>query len=162
MKIATRFLLPLELFMALVLLSWGMSGWFGAGPVHKALVVNGDHVWWGISLCTIAIAQFTVPMVELIRGKRWDALDLLLCVSARFWLGFVGAVAWLYVCYIIVGVMGLEVAFSLGTQAFAGVVFSIWVWVGNQKVALILNPNVRTERLQRTVVADREQMLRMR
>jgi hypothetical protein len=162
MKIASRFLLPLELFIALVLLSWGMSGWFGAGPVHRALLVDGDNFWWGVSLCTIALGQFAVPLLELLFCRRWDNLDLLLCVTVRHWLGFVAAVAWLYVCYFIVAVMGWEVAYSLGLQAFAGVVFSIWIWVENQKVALMLDPDVPTEGLQRARCAERHELLRTR
>lgn len=162
MKIASRYLLPLELCLSLLLISWGVAGAAGHGLLWHGLAVQGVNVEWGVALCGIGLAQFSIGFVEWSVGKHWEARELHLSVTLRFWLAFVAAVVWLYVCYFMLVLKGDGVLMSLALQAPIGFVFSIWICAGNLKTEVLLNPNVKTEGLQRTIIADRERLLRAR
>lgn len=160
MKIASRYLLPLELFMAVLMLSWGLSGWVGGGLLWKTLVKHGLNAEWGLVLCGIGAAQLVVCSLEGFAGRRWCSPRLLASVTARYWLAFASAVVWLYATYILVTLRGADVVFSLAIQAPAGVLFSAWIFVGNRKVGCLLDPAMPTKRLQGELLAEREDLLK--
>lgn len=162
MKIASRYLLPLELFMSLLLVSWGIAGWVGHGVLGHGLASQGINVEWGIALCGIGFAQFSVGSFEWFGGKRWETPQLHLAVLARMWLAFLAGAVWLYVCYFMIVLKGEGVLVSLALQAPAGVMFSAWIFAGNSKTEVLLNPNLKTDCLERTIIADRERLLRAR
>lgn len=159
MKIASRYLLPLELYMAVVLLSWGLSGWFGGGLLWKTLEKSGQNTEWGLALCSIAAAQLLLTAAEWCFGRRWPSPRLFACVTVRMWLALASTGVWIYVVYMMATLRGADMVFSLALQAPAGVLFSLWVLVGNLKVACLLDPSCPTENLKRTIQADRERLL---
>lgn len=154
MKIASRYLIPLELFMAAVLMSWGVTGWKGGGPLWHALNAQGLNAEWGIVLCGLGLAQVAVTLFEWQVGCRLEHY-LMWFVRTRSWLAFFSAVAWFYVFYFILTVRGVDMVYSLALQAPIAVVFSLWAWVGNLKVALVLDPSIPTEALQRNILLER-------
>lgn len=160
MKIASRYLLPLELFTAVLMLSWGFASWVGGGLLWKTLLNHGLNTEWGLALCGIGAAQLAVCSIEWFAGRRWDCSRLLASVTVRYWLAFASGVVWLYATYILVTLRGADVVFTLAIQAPAAVIFSAWIFVGNRKVGCLLDPAVSTKRLQGEILAEREDLLR--
>lgn len=159
MKIASRYLIPLELFMAAVMMSWGLTGWKGGGALWHALNTQGLNTQWGLALCALSLVQLAVTLFEWQAGctrlERW----LMWFVYARAWLGFFATVTWFYVFYFVLTMQGINLVQSLALQAPIGLGFSVWAWLGNLKVALVLDPKVATETLQRNILLERQQRL---
>src|SRR6266478_4122542 len=99
MKIASRYLLPLEILMAIVMLSWGASGWIGGGRLWEVLHKASENQEWGYALCGLGFAQLTVSGGEWLLGRHWEPRRLLVTTRLRFWLAFISMTAWIYVCY---------------------------------------------------------------
>lgn len=160
MRNASRYLLPLELFMATVMMSWGLTGWKGGGPLWHALNTQGLNMQWGLVLCGLSLVQLAVSSFEwqagCVRLERW----LMWIVYARAWLGFFATVAWLYVFYFALTLPGADVVHALAVQAPVALVFSVWIWLGNLKIALLLDPSVPTQTLQRNVLLERQRVMK--
>lgn len=156
MKIATRYLLPLEIFMSLQMLSWGISGWVGGGTLWQALEKVGQNTEWGLALCLVGMVQLLATGLEWVAGRRWPNLHLLRSVFVRQWSAFACVVVWLYACYLAVTLPHVSEMFVLLIQAPAGVLFSVWIWGQNLKVACVLDPAVPTSRLQRELELERD------
>lgn len=154
MKIATRYLLPLEIFMALVMLSWGISGWAGGGVLWLTLQKTGQNTEWGVALCLVGLVQLATTLAEWCIGRRWANAHLQRSVSARLCSAFVSAVVWLYVCFTVATLPNSAQMFVLWVQAPAGILFSVWIWAANFKAACVLDPSVPTTRLQRELERD--------
>lgn len=155
MKIATRFLLPLELFAGMVMLSWGVSGWLGGSGLWTMLAVHDQNLEWGLWLCGVGAAQFGAAAAEFIAGRDWRPRALLFAVSLRFWIAFLGIVVWCYVFFVVLTAEHSPGVLSLAMQAPLALAFSAWIAWGNRRVACILDPAVSTLGLQRQILAER-------
>lgn len=155
MKIATRFLLPLELFAGMVMLSWGVSGWLGGSGLWTMLAVHDQNLEWGLWLCGVGAAQFGAAAVEFVAGRDWRPRALLFAVSLRFWLAFLGIVVWCYVFFVVLTAERSPGVLSLAMQAPLALAFSAWIAWGNRRVACVLDPAVSTQGLQRQILAER-------
>src|SRR5688572_12403522 len=76
-KIASRYLLPLEAYMAATMISWGISGGFINGKLWQALNASDgpdvwldSNFWWGIGLCIVGGLQLLTSLIELVTGRR--------------------------------------------------------------------------------------------
>jgi len=160
MKIAARYLLPLEMFMAVSMFGWGLSGWKGHGILWQILAEHRqENFQWGVALCSVGLAQFAVTLGEWFFGKGWSNGSLLLIVRARFWLAFLSMIVWVYVCYFIFTTHGAIAVLTLFVQAPTAAIFQACIGVGNLKVATMLDPSVRTTRLQRAMHDERQSSL---
>lgn len=161
MKIASRYLLPLEILMGVLMLSWGMSGWHGGGRLWEVLHKADLNHEWGFALCGVGLAQLVVSFGEWLAGRHWQNGTLLVTTRLRFWLALVSMVIWIYVCYFMLlerGAAGM--VFSLSVQAPVAAIFAAWIAVSNLKVSVLLDPDVPTARLQRQFLAERERLVR--
>jgi hypothetical protein len=61
---------------------------------------------------------------------------------------------WFYVCYFLAtsGAIGTP---SLVLQAPVALLFSLWIAVGNRRVAVVLDPELPTKRLQERILEER-------
>jgi hypothetical protein len=155
MKIASRYLLPVELITAVVLLSWGLSGWVGGSALWNMLEPHGMNTEWGLLLCGVGAAQLVAAASELFLGLHWRPRALFVSVTVRFWLAFFAMVVWLYACYAVLVLPGAPGVFSLAIQAPAMLVCSSWIAYGNRKVACVLDPTVPTHKLQAEILEKR-------
>lgn len=155
MKIASRFLLPLELFTALLMLSWGLSGWIGGSGLWTMLKPSGQNTEWGLWLCGLGGAQLLAAGAESVAGRDWRPPALLVSVSLRFWLAFLGIVTWFWVCYVVFTTPGAPGLFSLILQAPVALAASTWIAYGNRKVACVLDPGLPTRNLQTRILQER-------
>lgn len=160
MKIASRYLLPLELFLSILVVSWGLSGWLGGGLLWKALREYGLNDEFGVVLCATGLLQFIAAALEWFWGRRWDCSRMLTSVRARSSLGFVSVVIWVYVVYTVLTLPSTGVAWSLTVQAPAALLFQGWVFVGNYFTACVLDPDTPTERVKAQLRAERAAALR--
>jgi hypothetical protein len=161
MKIASRYLLPVELLLSVLLLSWGLTGWIGGGLLWKTLHANGYNDEWGVMLCGIGGTQFAMAAIEARYGRRWPCSTLFYAVTARYWLAFLAGVLWLWILYMMLTVRGPSgTVLVLAVQAPACLFACAWIFFGNRKVACVLDPSVSTQRLQREILAEREEVLR--
>lgn len=159
MKIASRYLIPLELLMGVLIISWGFAGLHGRGALARSLEAHDLQLVWGLVLCGVGAAQVVAAALEQLLGRRWPDDRLLFSVTLRFVLAGVAAVVWFYICYLLVQIRGVDLIVSLGLQAPAALVFSVWILVANRKVACLLDPRCPTETLQQTMRIERRRLL---
>lgn len=159
MKIASRLFIPLEVFLAYCLVSWGLSGGVGGGALFRDLALQGRNAEWGLILCGLGMAQAIVSSTEWYFGRRWPDDLLERWVRARCVIAFVGLCVWLYVLFFMATAANRELSFALWLQAPAGMLFSGWAWVENYKVLVLLDPTLSTQNLEKTVIADRRKLL---
>lgn len=157
MKIASRYLLPIEMFLSIVMISWGLSGWVGGGLLWRTLHDHGMNDEFGVVLCLAGLVHLVVSSLEWFFGRRWSCAPLLASVTARYWLAFLAGVIWLYVGHIILTLKWSGSVVALIIQVPAALVFLTWIFVGNRKTACLLDPTVPTKRLQGEICAEREE-----
>lgn len=155
MKVASRYLLPLELFLGFTMIAWGLSGGLGRGYLHKLLQGMGDDRAWLILLCGTGAVQMLWACFEWSFGKRWQLWgtrawppSLHQSVVLRCWAAFVSAFIWLYVVKLMFTVPGMRDITVLAMQAPGAFVISCWVFVENLKVAYALNPEIPTSTMR--------------
>jgi len=155
MKIASRYLLPAEFITAVILFSWGLSGWMGGASLYQMLKAHDLNDEWGILFCGVGLAQFLVAMAELFFGQRWSQKVLFISVTARFWLAFFAMSEWLYACYAVLWMQETLSFFSLVIQAPAALICTAWIAYGNRKVSIIMDPSISTKKLQSEMMRRR-------
>lgn len=161
MKLASRYLLPLELFLAASLISWGLSGWFGAGSLWHALAISQQNNEWGTVMVAVGFAQLAAAAVEWLGGRKWCTRVLFTNASTRAVCSALGTIVWFYACYKIVTLQGMDMVVALWTQAPLGAIFSAWCFVGNMRVRTVLNPAIKTRDFERTLVMERRRFDRL-
>lgn len=157
MKIASRYLLPIEIFIGLQLVTWGISGWFGGGSVHDALAAKHECMIWGVSLISVGSFMFLTALTEACVGRYWRNQLIMRSVSLRCIAAFLAVVAWFYMLSLALSIT--STTFSMLLQAPLGVIFSCAVYYGNYKVRYVLNPLTSTTRLQREIMEERQSSL---
>ncbi len=155
MKAASRFLLPLEIFLGLTMFAWGLSGGFGRGFLYKLLLGIGDNAAWLIALCVVGGMQMLWPMFEWICGRRWQLWttrpwppSVHFSSSLRSVVAFLAGCVWLYVCVLMINVDGMRHIAVLALQAPTSFLFCVWVFVENLKVRYALDPQISTSTLR--------------
>lgn len=156
MKNASRYLLPLEMFMGILLLDLGVDGWVGYGYLWAALAAAGQTVAWGLALCGFGFLQFSLAFLEQVAGRGWCDKNLLLSTRLRSGAAFAAVVGWFYVVYLLISARGTETPVFAAMVAVPAVAFSLWIMVTNRKVACLLDPEVPTVQLQQTIVMERK------
>jgi len=155
MKIASRYLLPLELYVGIVMLSWGVSGYVGRGHLSYLVHAESEPLAWGIALGGVGALQLFGAAVELLWGRRWSAPSLLGSVSVRCIAAFLAVGIWVYACYLLTVAATVSPAGSLIIQAPVTLLFNLWVYSGNLRVRCVLNPDCKTTKLQAKIMAER-------
>lgn len=157
MKMASRYLLPTEMFIGLQLVTWGMSGWFGGGSVHDALVEKHECLVWGISLMSVGSLMFLTAFTESCLGRYWSNRLIMRSVSLRCIASFLAAIVWMYMLSVALSIA--TTTFSMLLQSPLGIIFSCMIYFGNYKVRYVLNPRTSTVRLQQEIIGERQSSL---
>ncbi len=160
MKIASRYLLPLELYLAATMMAWGCSGWFGKGGLWAALAANGQNLEWGSVMLAVGASHFIASICEWKYGRQWCMRKLLLSVSNRTVCSALSTVIWFYACYKLVTLAGMNQVVSLWIQAPMAALFSAWAFIGNMKVRHVLHPDIPTSEFEKTMTFDRRRVPR--
>jgi len=154
-RYASRYLLPIEMFCAVLLLSWGIAGMQTHGALSGVLDGAGIALPWTIVLCVVAAAQLVFASVELFAGRRWSDRDLLLSVSLRCICAFLSVPVWIYIFKFTFDAPGATFVSPLMLQAPLGVLWQAAIFVGNVRTRCLLDPKIPTNRLEREVQLDR-------
>lgn len=159
MKIASRYLLPVELLTSLFLVSWGLLGSVGGGVLWRTLQADGLNEEWGLVLCGVGGAQFLVAALEGYYGRRWPDCKLFFSVTARYCLAFLAGVCWIWLAYMLI-TLHRPALLMLAIPAPACLAACFWIFFGNRKVACLLDPTVPTSRLEREILEERADLAR--
>lgn len=153
---ATRHLLLVEVLLALVMLSWGISGWLGPGMLHATLKVLELHIAWGVFLCTISGVHATVSASEWVVGRLWPQGWIYRSITVRCVCSFLATCVWIYVIYLGCTVERMGTIFTLMLQATVALTFSAFAFCGNSKIQCVLDPKVPTDRLEAELLLERK------
>jgi hypothetical protein len=151
MKYATRYLLPIEIVMAVGLVSWGCSGGFGGGALWAELRKLNINEVWGFWLIGVGAV-----------GKRWRDEMLLLSIKMRMSCLFFATVIWFYICYLAIQISGNGFVIPMMVQAPAALLFSIWAYVGNARIKCVLDPDIPSYNLEQRLAQERMSFMRIR
>ena len=148
MKVASRFFLPVEMFLGLKLLVLSVTGGFGGGTLHKALVANGENVSFFIAIFSIAVPVTVLAMYEWICLRDADETTILRSVSARSIMALLGTCTWLAALGYIVsqGMASQSMYFVLLAPVAAA--FHWWSFFENMQVRYAISPRYQTSGLR--------------
>jgi len=155
MKVASRFLLPLELFLGLTMVAWAISGGLARGYLFRLLERESANQAWLLTLGIVGGLQMGWAMFEWACGRRWTLWSLGLwppsvhqSVSIRSSCAFLSGCVWLYICKLMFDGDGMQSVTVLAVLAPASFLFCCWVFVENLKVRYALNPQISTSTLR--------------
>lgn len=155
LKMASRYLIPLELFVAVILISWAIAGSLCDGNLHTALVHEGQNLWWGVVLGVTGAFQFIPAAIEWILGRRWDRQTLIVFLHMRSFASFLAMAAWLYVAYLVMAIQPTIYA-TLIVQCAAGFLCTMWSFIGNERARVVIDPRISTSNFERTIIGERQ------
>lgn len=161
-RYASRFMLPLEIFMAPVLLTAGLSmgGVLGSGRLYEAVLLYGSPAACLVLLVGLAICKFTVALRELLIGRRWTYPNLFASVSARAVMAFLSMPLWAYVIYLLWSTPHAGAASPFVVIAPVCLIGNLWAYHQNYMVRCLLNPVLSTWRLECKLMAERHEIAR--
>jgi len=165
-KIASRYLLPLEVYMAVAMIGWGLAGGVIDGTLWQALDSTDSagswidsNFWWAVGLCTVGILQLVASGVELITGRRWEPRLIFLSVSMRCVCAFASTIAWICVAYQVLITPALHPIVSLWIQAPLSIIFNAVAYGGNLKVRSVLDAKKNTTNLEERILHKRRNLI---
>ena len=154
-KVASRFLLPLELFLGLTMVSWALSGGLARGYLYRLLERDGANLTWLVVLGVVGGLQMGWAMFEWALGREWTLWTLKLwppsvhqSASLRATCAFFAGCVWLYICKLVLDGEGMQSVTVLAILAPASFLFCCWVFVENLKVRCALDPQISTSTLR--------------
>jgi len=147
-KVASRFMLPVEMLIGWMLLVVGLVGSVGGGTLYRALLERGENLAWGLPFCAVGALQVAVSMVEWWTMRGAPERDIMLAANIRSALAFIAGIAWL-AAFSWVIVEGLaRTSMMLVMTAPIVCAFNAWAFIENQKVKYALDPKHPTTLLQ--------------
>lgn len=161
LKMASRYLIPMEMLIAIVLLSWGIAGWLCEGSLNESLREKGgiSVLAWGIVLCLVAIFQFMSATIEWLYGRRWSRCMLLRFLHLRSMAAFLSMTAWVFAFYTVVTIpYKPAIFFTILIQCVAGFGFSMWSFIGNERARVVIDPFIPTSNFEKTIMVERSQV----
>lgn len=148
MKVASRFMLPVEMLIGWMMFVAGLVGSVGGGTLYRALLERDENLAWGLPFCTLGGLQVIVSMVEWFTMRHSPDVDIMRMANIRSALNFLASVAWL-ASFSWVIVEGLaRTSMMLVMTAPIVCAFNAWAFIENQKVKYALDPRHPTTLLQ--------------
>ena len=147
MKVASRFMLPIEMFLGANLIALALTGGtqvLGGGSIYRALTASNETTAWLITLMSIGIPVFAVSAYEWVFMRDAPTADILRAVSARSVLSFLGTVTWIAALGFIANQRLVSVSMYLVMTAPLAAFFHGWAFVENLKVRYALSPQYPT------------------
>lgn len=159
LRYASRWMLPLEIWMAGVLFAAALSsgGYLGFGRLYEAAAMYGSPFWCFFFLATVACSKLMIAGSELAIGRRWDVPALFLSVSARCCLAFIAVSQWAYISYLLWSTPGDGSASPFIYIAPWCLIGNVFVYYQNYMVRCLLNPALSTWALECRIMADRRE-----
>lgn len=153
-KSATRFLLPTEIFLAAISLTWAAGAIFGVGPWWKTTLITGAATSWGKWTMAFALAHLLIAGAEYAIGRGWHDTFIRWSCEARYTL------AWLVMSCWVVSILArvfeqAPTAVTLSMQTGIIILGNALVIWHNGRTKTILDPNIQTQRLQSRMIEAR-------
>jgi hypothetical protein len=146
-KVASRFLLPLEIYLGITAIAWAFTGGFGHG-ILRALLETAQHKYlddvWFATLTAIGVAQASAALIEWIYGRTWTLETVWRSARVRCTVAFVAVLAWTWVIKLLLDVGPLNVTIGLIIIAPATIAMQVWVYWENIRVRLAADNSIPT------------------
>lgn len=150
-RFRSRYLLPLEMCLAVQLVAIAMSGSMGNGVLHRLVAARDDPMTWGLVMGTIGFAWFCSAAIEWVFGKDWQGGVVAVSIWMRKWMSLAAMVSWSYITYtMVMAPEGLKV-FAVFLIAPVMTLFSIWAWWVNARTETLLDPRLKTHGLEKSL-----------
>lgn len=138
----SRYLLPMELLLAVVMVVVSAHGFLIKGEIERAAVS------WILGLGIVGGVWFHVAAIEWCEGFTWSLERLRKWVYLRKWLAIISIAVW---CYVIDTLLNVEEPSRLAVL-FVGIAaivpFHVWSWWVNYRTWVVLNPKFSTKKLE--------------
>lgn len=146
--VASRFMLPMEMFLGVKLMVLAFVGAAGQGTLNRALSKLGDNVSWGILIGSVGLPVLVLALVEWCAMRRACEDEIRRAVSARAFLALLGAITWIAALGFIVsqGIANVSM-YAVMTSPLAAF-FHAWSFVENMKVKYALDHRYQTSTLR--------------
>lgn len=157
--VSCRHMLPVEMSIAsLAALPMGLNILALRGPLWHVINAEGglvQNIVWGLAFLVPAILLFAVASIEWRLGRRWLPSRLMLAAEIRFWCAVVLMIAfssllWLFLQRSLFD--DVPGAWLVSVQAIPFLAWSSWK---TRRLAIVLDPNLPTERLRETIITER-------
>lgn len=146
-KVASRFLLPLEMYLGITAVSWAMAGGFGHGPVRQ-LLAGGGHAYlddvWLVTLSAVGIAQIAAASLEWVQGREWELTGIWRSARIRLSIAFVSMLIWLWVLKMLTDLGSFDITLGLALISPATVMMQGWAAWENYRVRLAADNSIPT------------------
>lgn len=148
---ASRYLLPMEMYMGLTSIAFGFSGGIMKGYLWSVLAGRGENLAWMTVLCVVGLMQFTMAAVEWFLGRHWSVwspatfrLTVHRSVFVRAVCSFLSVAMWVYVVSTLAASDGTRSVGALWFVSPSSIIFSAWAFYENQKVYCAIDPHYDT------------------
>lgn len=146
-KVASRFLLPLEIFQALHLIALGITGGLAHGALFRALERTQSNQAWLILFVSAGLPLLFTGLYEWFFLRHANRQMVFKSVGARAGLSLYGGVLWVCALIIIAAEGAARSTMLLVTIAPISIFFHAWCFRENLKVRYALDPNRSTSKL---------------
>jgi hypothetical protein len=148
MKVASRFMLPVEMLLGWLLFAMGLVGGVGQGTLYRALLERGENLSWALLFCTLGGIQVMIAVTEWRWMRASPELDIMRASTARSVSAGMAVLAWaaVFVWIIMEGLARTSMMVVMIAPITAA--FNAWAYAENQKVKYALDPKHPTTRLQ--------------
>lgn len=153
-RFATRHLLPMEMLMFWHLGCLGFAGSMPGSTIYHAISVVGPNLVWTVTMAGVAIVGLTTSATEWFAGRCWDNAALRKSLIVRKWSALFCGIAWAFCFYTMVLPTGWKLPYLM-MASIPMVMCSAWSWWENYRTEYVLDPTVRTSRLEQHLAARR-------
>lgn len=153
-RFATRYLLPLEMCGAWQLVCVAIAAMLPGTAIHIALEATGEGGAWGIFSGLVGVCGLAVSCLEWVRGRDWKNGHLRAALTVRKWISFFAAFAWIFSLYAMLVAPHGRVVYLI-CAAPAMTLFALWSWWANYRTECVLDPTLKTTRLERSLETRR-------
>lgn len=154
-RFATRYLLPLEMATSIQLLVIAASGSWRDSSLFNALSLTAETTLWTLMLGAIGLAGLGLALWEWTSGTRWVNGQLRMVLAARKWTALLAVFAWTYVLFTMLAAPDGWRVIEIVLESVPFAVFAGWSWWVNYRTGCVLDPTMKTSRLERDLEAKR-------
>lgn len=150
LKVASRFMLPVEMLLGFLTIICGLVGAFGHGTLHNQLSSRGESVGWLLTFGVVGLLQVGIAVYEWSRLRGAPDEKLLDVARVRSAAQFATFMAWAAsaIWILIEGMARTSMMLMMVTPVICA--FAAWAFVENQKVRYALDPDHATTTLRFT------------
>lgn len=149
-KVASRFLLPLEAFLGFVLITWAVHTSAGNGYITQLFVDAGEARSWTVIGLIAGMLQLGAAALEFLFGRHWPefyarhlAPTIYRSVSIRIGAGLAAILAWSYAFKFVIDQQAASLL-SLTLTAIGAILFTAWTIAENWRVRSAVDPRIPT------------------